>query len=57
MVPGESKLAGPLQAKPVVLSVEKNSVKDFAAISAAGVGRSLFFKWAPLAVPKQTRGV
>ena len=44
------------QGKPVVLSAEKNSIKDFAAISAAGVERFPFFKWASLAVPKQTRG-
>lgn len=46
---------GLCRGKPVDLSVERDFIKDFAAGSAAGVGRFPSFKWAALAVPKQTR--
>lgn len=48
--------ARPRSGKPVALSMEKNSIKDLSAPSAAGVGRFPFSKWASLAAPKQTRG-
>lgn len=46
---------GLCRGKPVVLSMERDFIKDFAAGSASGVGRLPSFKRASLAVPKQTR--
>lgn len=48
-------LLGLCQGKPVALSVEKNSIKDLSAPSAAGVGRFPFSKWASVAALKQTQ--
>lgn len=45
---------GLCRGKPVVLSMERDFIKDFAAGSAAGVGKFPSFKWASLAAPKQT---